>query len=63
MKEREEQQREEIEHKRKLIETVMEGEKNGAIEKERIAERNKKIADDTKLEMAKLIERKKLEDE
>jgi hypothetical protein len=63
MQEREELQREQIEHKKKLIQDVTEGEKNIAIEKERVVERNKKAADDAKLEMAKLIERKKLEDE
>lgn len=41
----------------------MENEKNVAIEREKIAQKNKKAAEDAKLEKAQLIERKKLEDE
>ena len=52
-----------MDHNRKLIELVTEGEKNVAVERERLAERNRKAADEAKVEMARLIERKKLEDE
>ena len=41
----------------------MEAEKKVYLEKEKIIERNKKQAEDAKLEMTRELERKKLEDE
>ena len=63
LKEREELQKDEVEHKRKLIEQVTEDSKQVAIEKEKMIERNKKMVEETKLDMAKLLERKRIEDE
>ena len=52
-----------MEHKRKLIEQVVENEKKVYLEKEKVIERNRKQAEDAKLEMTRELERKKLEDE
>jgi hypothetical protein len=42
---------------------VTEDAKQVAIEKEKMIERNKKMVEDTKMDMAKLLERKRIEDE
>ncbi|CAD8194680.1 unnamed protein product [Paramecium pentaurelia] len=63
LKERQELQQEQVAYKKQLIEQIMEADKKVYLQVEKVQEKNKQIAEDQKLEMARMLELKRQEDE